>query len=78
MKLDSNFENRFMYLANYYPYAWNNYIICNQDTNIIVYKNGIHFSMDVLSSNSYMNLIYRGIMDCLENTNQFIHFLNTN
>ena len=71
LSLNKSVENKLIYIANNYPIAWNNYILCNEDTNIIMLKNDMHFNF-INNNNSYPNFILTGILQSMENTNLFI------
>jgi hypothetical protein len=77
LNLDVLFEKSLINIANKYPYSWNNYILCDENTTIVMYKNGINFDINISCSTAYVDLINRAIIESMESTNQFITILNT-
>lgn len=71
LQVQTSFENKLKYIANNYPVSWNNYILCNENTQIVMLKNEINFSFQK-DTNYYAHLILNGITQSLENTSNFI------
>jgi len=71
LEINKRFENKLIYIAENYPISWNNYMMCNKDTKIIMLKNEFQFNF-FPDSNSYTNLLVNGILQSMEHTNSFI------
>jgi len=73
MKLSDTSAQLINHLINNYPVYWNNYFLFNSQTTVIMYKQGIHFSMPT----GYIDLVLRSVQESIANTDYFVqHILN--
>ena len=70
-EITENFEKKLTYIASNYPVYWNNYIMCNDETKIVMLKNEFDFNF-ITERDKYPNLIFNGIVESMDNTNIFI------